>query len=359
MKKRTSLILLALLLAISMVAIGCPDPAVEVVEEVVPWPGYPDPQFVWRIQTLAPAGVAAWFEPFVDFTERVGEISGGRLIVEPFSDGAIVGTFKVFDAVVGGVFEGFHSWPSYWVGKEPAFNHVSGMAMGFPEQWMKQAWFWERGGIDLVRELYAEFDLFYVGPIAYGAEIMQFIHPVDDLDDFAGLLFRTPAGMTADLLTAMGAAVTVLPGGEIFTALELGVIEGFEWCPIPINFPMGFHLLAPYFIHPGFHLTAGTTSFVVHMDDWNALPADLQEIVVAAVREWSYRNYQRVRVDEVYYLEVMLDDGNIRMPFPEEDIAEIRLMALDIWERWAEKSPMSAAIVESQIEFKRYLGIVE
>jgi len=359
MNKRLLSMTLVMLLALSLIAIGCPPAAEEGVGEIVPWPGYPNPQFVWRVQTLAPAGVAAWYEPFEDFTERVREISGGRLIIKPFPDGAIVGTFKVFDAVVARTFEGFHSWPAYWTGKDPAFASVSGMAMGFPEQWMMQAWFWEWGGIDLVRELYAEHDLFFVGPVGYGAEIMQFTYPVDDLDDFAGLLFRTPAGQTADLLTAMGAAVTILPGGEIFTALELGVIEGFEWCPIPINFPMGFHKLAPYFIHPGFHMTAGATEFVVHMDVWNALPADLQHLVVAAVREWSYRNYQRVRVDEVYYLDKMLADGNVRMDFPEEDIETIRRLALDVWERWAGRTPMSGAIIESKMEFMRAIGILE
>jgi len=362
MNKKVMLLslMLALLLALSPVAMGCPPPPVEVVEKIVPWPGYPEPQFVWRVQTVSPAGIAVWYEPFLAFVERVRELSRGRLVIEPFPCGAIVGPFEVFDAVVAGVFEGFHSWPSYWVGKEPAFTHFSGMVMSLPEQWMVEAWYWEGGGIELARELYAKFDLFYVGPVGYGTEIMQFVRPVYGLACFDGMLFRTPAGITADFVAGMGASIVILPGGEIFTAVELGVIEGFEWCPLPINYPMGFHLVAPYFIHPGFHLLAGATEFVVHMDHWNALPPYLQEIVVAAVREWSAAGYHRLRIDEAYYLARMLAAGNVWLPpFPEEDMAEIRQIAVGVWEEWAAKSPFSARVVESKLDFKRHLGVLD
>jgi len=359
MKKRALLITMGLVLVLSLVAIGCPPAPGEVVEKIVPWPGYPEPEFTWRIQSVWATGVRGGWEPFLAFTERVKELSRGRLVIEAFPDLAIVGTFAVFDATVAGVIDGFHSWPSYWTGKDPAFASLSGKAMSFPEQWMMDAWYWEWGGIELARELYAKYDLFFVGSQKYGSEIMQFTRPVDDLDDFAGLLFRTPAGQTADLLTRMGAAVTILPGGEIFTALEVGVIEGFEWVTISINFPMGFHRLAPYFIHPGFHMMAGATEFVVHMDVWNALPADLQAIVIAALREWSAEHYHRVRIEEMIYIERMLADGNVRMDFPEEDVEKIRLMAFDIWKEWAARSPMSGRILESKIAFQRHLGLIE
>ena len=323
-------------------------------------PVAPEPAqvFEWRVQTVWPPGLLA-YEPFLRFTERVEEMSGGRLLIEPFPAGAIVGTFDKFDSVIAGVFEAYHSWPSYWVGKEPAFGSMPGITMGFPKSWQLDAWFWERGGIELARRLYAQFDLFYVGPQMYGTESIHFRVPVHSIADLQGLKIRTPAGMTADLIDRLGAAVVILPGGEIYSALDKGLIDGTEWTTLHMNYELGLHEVAPYFMKKGFHQPTGATEFVVRMDVWEALPDDLKAIVEAAVREWSLQQWYATDVANFVAREAMLEFGNVEVVFPEAEIAELRKIAMAVWEDWAAKSPLSAEFIESKVEFMKLLGIIE
>ena len=377
MKKKIWLIPLAMLLASSLAVVGCPPPPVppeiaelekelaaerarvaeleEKIAGMVPAPEV----FHWRVQSLEPAGSLA-YEVFVRFTERVRELSDGRLRIEPFPAGAIVGTFEKFTAAMDGVFEGFHSLPAYWTGKEPAFATVKGIPMGFPESWQFDAWFWEKGGIDLVREVYAKFDLFFVGPQHYNKEPMHFRVPVTTLADLEGLKFRSPAGMVADLMAEIGATVVVLPGPEIYTALDKGIIDGTEFGPLNLNYDWGFHEVARYFMFPGFHQPTAVTEFTVRMDVWEALPDDLRGIVETAVRDFGADYWYAMAIDDLTAKESMIALGNVLLdPLPEADIAKAREKAEEVWEKWKAKSPLAAEIIESQMEFMRLLGIID
>lgn len=355
MKKKIMLIPLALCLALSLVTIGCPPVEPEVQPPVAP---EPVEVFRWRVQTAWPSGFLPYVE-FVRFTERLEELTGGRLIIEPFPAGAIVSLPEKFDAVIAGVFEGYQCWASLRAGKDAAFASIPGVTMGFPEIWQLDAWFWEWGGIELTRQLYAQFGLFYVGPQMYGTEPLHFIKPVHSIADLPGLKIRTPAGMTADLIDRLGASVVILPGGEIYSALDKGLIDGTEWTTLHMNYELGLHEVAPYFITTGFHQPTGANEFAVRMDVWEALPADLQALLEAAVREWSLQQWYATNIADIRAREAMLEFGNVELELPEADIAEIRKVALTVWEDWAAKSPMSAEIIESKIEFMRFLGVLE
>ncbi|MCL0065386.1 hypothetical protein M1N79_00635 [Dehalococcoidia bacterium] len=236
MKKRigSMTMVLVLILALSLVAIGCPE---EEVEQPPPEVVAPEPVVIheWNIQSVMAAGWAA-YPPFVALTEKIYEMTDGRVVITPHPCGAIVGPFEKFDSVAAGVLDGMHSWSSYWIGKDPAFVGGPGLTAAFEEDWQLEAWYWERGGLELMREVYAGFDLFLVGPSTYGAESLHFVKPVDTLAEFQGLLFRTPPGMTSDLFGRLGAEIVVLPGGEIYLALDKGIILGTEFMPMSIMY---------------------------------------------------------------------------------------------------------------------------
>jgi TRAP-type mannitol/chloroaromatic compound transport system substrate-binding protein len=354
MNKRILGTTLVMLLALSVVAIGCPpvevDPAVPVPVPVV--------IHEWDIQSVMGAGWEA-YPPFVRLAEKIYEMSGGQIRITPHPDGAITGPFEVFDAAVGGVLDGFHSWSSYWIGKDPAFVGGPGLTAGFAEDWQLEAWYYLRGGLELMREVYAKFDLFLVGVSTYGAESLHFTKPVDTLEEFRGLLFRTPPGMTSDLFGRLGASIVILPGGEIYLALDKGIIDGTEFMPMAIMYDLGIHEVAPYFVAKGFHMPTAVTNFVVRMDRWEALTPDLQAIVENAVRVWSTDQWFTSALANLDARDGMLAAGNTELFFTAEDRATVRREALVVWETWAERSPETRVIIESQIAFMRELGLIE
>jgi TRAP-type mannitol/chloroaromatic compound transport system substrate-binding protein len=301
------------------------------------WPGYP---------------------PFVRFTEKVYDMSGGRIVITPHPDGTIVGPFEVFDAAIAGVLDGFHSWSSYWIGKDPAFVGGPGLTAGFAEDWQLEAWFHKRGGLELMREIYDKFGLFKVGPVTYGAESLHFTKPVDTLPEFRGLLFRTPPGMTTDLFARLGARLVILPGGEIYLALDKGTIEGAEFMPIAIMYAMGIHEVAPYFTAKGFHMPTAVTNFVVREDRWQALTPDLQAIMENAVRVFSTDLWYTSAIANIDARDAMVAAGNTEVFFTAADLAAVRREALVVWEAWAGRSPETKKIIQSQIDFMRELGLL-
>ena len=66
-----------------------------------------------KIQTAWDAGTLGYVK-FQDFCKNVGEMSDGKLVVEGFPAGAIVGTFELFAAVKAGVFDGMHCFDVAW-----------------------------------------------------------------------------------------------------------------------------------------------------------------------------------------------------------------------------------------------------
>lgn len=358
MKVKVIVGLMALLLVILPVFAGCAPAQVPAAEQPAPAPAAPEQEvFEWRVQTLWPPG-AAVYPPFHEFGDMVYAMSGGRLKIETFTSGALVGTFDKFDAAVDGVISGFHSFSPYWSGKDPAFSMLSPVH-SFPEAWMMEAWYMEGGGLELARELYAQHDLFYVGPVVYGSDSMHFSKPWESLADFQGLKIRTPPGMSTDFLTALGASPVTLPPGEIYHALETGVIDAVDFLSLSTMYGLGIHEVAPYFMTRSIMEPTGISSFVVRMDLWQALPADLQAIVEAAVASWSREHLHRGELADLEAREAMLAAGLTEVFVPEEEKARVMEIAMDTWADWGARSPMAGRIEASMREFMQRLEVIE
>ena len=75
-----------------------------------------------------------------------------------------------------------------------------------------------------------------------------------------------------------------VPGGEIFTALQSGVIDATEWVGPYNDLAFGLHKAAKYYYYPGWHEPGTTLESLINRDAYDALPADLQSIVMNACK---------------------------------------------------------------------------
>jgi TRAP-type mannitol/chloroaromatic compound transport system substrate-binding protein len=121
---------------------------------------------------------------------------------------------------------------------------------------------------------------------------------------------------------------------------------------------LGIHEVAPYFMTLGLMEPSSTTSLVVRKDKWEALPPDLQAIVEAAVAQWSREHLHLGEIADRKAREAMLAAGNTEVFPTDEERAEVRKIAMEIWEDWAGRSPMAARVHESLVEFMRFLGVI-
>jgi TRAP-type mannitol/chloroaromatic compound transport system substrate-binding protein len=146
-------------------------------------------------------------------------------------------------------------------------------------------WMWNGGGKELLAEHRRETMGLHSIPCGLGAtELFAHSHkPLRTVEDFKGVKFRT-AGSFADVLTAMGASPTVVPGGEVYTMLERQAIDATEWSGPSENIKAGLHEIAKYIIYPGVHTNAFFQEFAISAEKWDAIPENLQQKIEAACR---------------------------------------------------------------------------
>lgn len=362
MKKGIWSILLALVLAISLVVIGCPPAPVEPVKPPAP-PPPPEPvRFEWRAQSIYPSGFPG-FDINLRFAERVKKLSGGRLDIKIFPIGAIVPAFESFDAVSRGVMEMHFKTPLWWGGKDPVMPLLTGLPGGLKYGHQIDSWYWNQGGIEIAREVYAKHNIYFVGPWSFGrlplgAEILHSRVPLHKVEDIKGLKVRS-AGVSARYFAALGASVVTVPGPEIYTALKLGTVDAAEYLGAATNFEYGLHEVASYVILPGLHARTMVDDVAVNMDAWKKLPPDLQGILEAVTREYSQVMANEYELLDHAALEKMKKLGVKVIEWSPAEIAKAIAKARELWKELAAASPLSAKVVESQIKYMKLVGIID
>jgi TRAP-type mannitol/chloroaromatic compound transport system substrate-binding protein len=309
----------------------------------------------WRCQSMW-SGAELTYKAFQDFCERVTVNTGGRLVIEPFAAGAVTGAFETLDAVTAGVLQAHSSWPGYFSGKDAGLAVISDFVFGYQHPHQAEAWFQHRGGLQMLREAYAKYNIYPVGVSWWGVETMVSKRPVLKLEDFKGIKIRSPQGMTAEILTKLGASIVVLPGGEVFSALDKGVVDAADWGTLSMNERMGFHAVAK---HPTklFH-SMPVQEFSVNMVAWKALPDDIKAVLHSMAREWTWDQVQRVAVDDIRVGKELATKNIKTDSWDDELMKKMRELAMKTWEDWSKKTPLAKQAYDSQLAWLKDLAVV-
>jgi TRAP-type mannitol/chloroaromatic compound transport system substrate-binding protein len=245
------------------------------------------PVFKWRMATSWTAENLFYTEAASAICRRVNSLSDGRLVIEPFPAGSLVGALEVMDAVSTGQVEMGHSWSGYWLDKDPSFE----LFTSIPDQMIAHEWLvWMYGpskGINLWQELYASYHIIPFPGGLVGPEFGFFTRkPVRTLEDFKGLKLRV-TGLASDVLKELGATIVLTAPGDIKSSMQKGEIDGFEFSTPAVDWPMGFQEIAPYVCLPSWHQPSAMLETIVNQSAYEKLPEDLQEILESAAKEVS------------------------------------------------------------------------
>jgi len=289
--------------------------------------------FKWRMQDIW-GTETVYHKANQKLVDRIRQMSDGRLDITMFPRGAMATPRNTFDAMSRGVFQGHISAPAYWAGKIPACTILMSVPAGIDNVDDFNVWFWERGGVEIAREAYAPYGLYFVGPgiIEQNYQFLKKNHPVRTIADYKA---------------------------EVYTAVETGVLEGVAGYTVVGWHDFGIHEITKWIIQPGFLQPATNLDVVVNMKAWKKLPADLQAIFECAVREWGQYWYAGDHLENAKALKKMLDYGLEILTLPDADLVKIREIALPIVDKWAAKDPLAAKAWESQKEYLRFLGKIK
>lgn len=237
--------------------------------------------FRLRMATSFPAGQPVYTTGpggALDFADRCREASGGRLDIQVFTSGEIMPAFEVFDNTSAGNIDAHWACSYYWSGKTFAGQYFTTVPFGMSYQG-HTAWLTQGGGHELWQEVYSDFNLvpFPVG--SSGAQMGGwFREPFESPEDLKGLTFRIP-GLAGQVYEQIGLNVRLLSGGEIFPALERGVIDAAEWVGPYLDSRLGLHDAAKHYYAVDWHEPSTTTEVVFNQKTWDQLPDDLKGVV--------------------------------------------------------------------------------
>ena len=291
-----------------------------------------------------------FYDIAVHFTDSVRLASAGRLDIKPFSAGELVPAMQSFDAVSQGSAEVGHDWPGYWKGKNEAFVAFGDVPFGLDSAGYN-VWLYERGGLEMMQEVYAKFNLYALPGGQTGQDMGLFSNKkATKMEDFKGLRIRTP-GWYMDIMNSLGAAVSPLPGGEVYLALERGVIDAAEFSAPAMNYPMGFDDITKYAIQPGVHQPGGQCGLFFNMDAYNKLPEDLKQIIAICAKEtqlwslsWINNLNAKAMVEFKKNVEIVQMD--------KETLIEFRKYTKKYLDSLKAKHPMVKRVLDSQELFK-------
>jgi TRAP-type C4-dicarboxylate transport system substrate-binding protein len=240
-----------------------------------------------------------WDNPMsVTYREMIklgNEMGKGRVIFKDIGGSEVYPAFKQLEAVRSGAVDLVHSPGSYHSGEIPE-NDI--LFLG----WKAPA-FRESGLLKIMDRIHREkMGVACIGSGSWYTFNMFTKRPVKTLEDLKGLKLRASPSYVP-LAKALGVSTVSMPMGEVYTALETGVVDG-ACLPSIGNVDYGLHKILRYQVYPFFWF-ASTHWIDVNAKWFDNLPNDARQIILAVVQkndEQAYDLYSELEAKDVKLL---------------------------------------------------------
>jgi len=308
----------------------------------------------WRIQTSWPGGIG--LKIFTDWCNGIVEKTDGELAFKPFAAKAVVGAWQLFDAVSHGVLEAMNPFTLYWAGRMPASVFFSSYPLGPRTNQEWDVFYYALGGLEIARAEFAKHGMYYVGPIHHGPNIIHSKVPIRSIEDFKGRKMRVPGGMVSELFSGAGAKTTLLPGSEIFPALEKGTIDVADYVGPAVNYALGFHQVTKYIsMGPAGYMSlyqpVDLMDLTVGMKTWRALSRKMKQFVEMEVHVYSDMHFARIQKADQEAWVKFAEAGTVVTRLTEDDVNKFTKIAVPLWYNWANKDKVAARVFKIQLDY--------
>jgi len=265
------------------------------------------------------------------YAETVAVLTDGRIKINVFQAGALGPALKVTETVQKGVADAGHNWPGYDWAIDRAGAIFGGWSAGpNPEETLM--WLYNGGGAELWKQWRKEkFDVVIVPCGVLETEFFMHAHkPVRTVEDMKGLKLRTSAAW-AEIAPMLGASTVILPGSEVFSALERKVVDAIEWGGPGINLSEGFHKIAKYVMTPGLHQPSGAHECMFNKNVWAKIGDKDKALLELAGRMTMLDTYLAyVKSDVDAYAQIKANP-NVEMIRVDQSLIDATLKASNEW----------------------------
>lgn len=308
--------------------------------------------FSWKMVTTWPRDFPGLGTGANRLAEIIGRMSNGRLKIKVYGGGELVPPLEVFSAVQQGTAEMGHGAAYYWRGAVKSSLIFTGIPFGLTANELN-GWFYYGGGLELYRKAYEPHGLV---PFPAGSSGTQmggwFNKEINTVADLSGLKMRIP-GLGGEALARAGGTPVNVPGSEVYTALQSGVVDAAEWVGPMNDQAMGLYQAAKYYYYPGWQEPGSALECIVNAQAWASLPDDLKEIVAVACQATTTDMYAEFEALNGDYLYSLINEHGVELrAFPDDVLASLKQHTFDILDDTAAEDPLFDEIWTS---FRNYM----
>lgn len=304
----------------------------------------------WRVASSFTANMPVIGETMIEYADRMRLLTAGAIDLEIFEPGEIASGLEITESVKEGKVDAGYLWIGYDQGRIPASALLAAVPFGMePVEYI--AWWYYGGGRELGEDLYREHNIMPVLCHISGPETAGwFRDAVNSLDDIEGLKIRF-AGLGGKVMQRLGASVTMLPGGEIFPALEKGAIDATEFSQPSVDQMLGFDRIASYNYFPGWHQPSSAQHLVFNLAQWNSLREETQALFRTSCRANITNTLSEGELQQGPIMKDLAERGVNAEVLPMEILRRLKEVSNEVLDEEAAKDEHFAKILTSQREF--------
>jgi len=310
-----------------------------------------NPEVKWRLASSFPKSLDTIYGGAEVMSKMVSDLTDGKFQIQVFAAGEIVPALQAADAVTNNTVEMCHTVSYYYVGKDPTFAISASVPFGLNAR-QQNAWLFQNGGNELFNEFYKKFNIYGLPCGNTGAQMGGwFRKEVKTVADLQGLKMRI-GGIAGQVLQKLGVVPQQIGGGDIYPALEKGMIDGAEWVGPYHDEKLGFAKVAPYYYYPGFWEGGPCVHAFVNLDKWNGLPKAYQAALTAAC---TYANTQMAAKYDVVNplaLKRLVGAGTQLRPFSQEILEACLKASNELYSEISAKNPDFKKAIDAMTAFR-------
>jgi TRAP-type mannitol/chloroaromatic compound transport system substrate-binding protein len=307
----------------------------------------------WKLAMTWPSSHLLLSSSSLKVSQMVEEMSGGNFIIKIEGKEKHKAPLGILDMVKGGQYQMGSSASYYYKGKD--INTIWFTSTPFGMTTIEQySWFYYGDGMKYMKTVY---DKFKVMSFPGGNTDTQmggwFRKEINSLKDLKGIKMRIP-GLAGEVMARLGVAVSSIPAGELYTALDRGTIDALEWVGPGIDIKKGFHKVAPYY-YTGWHEPTGEMQFLVNKRAFNKLTKEYQAMLITAMKAASADTYyENFAANSEAWAKMKTSYPDIKVKsFPPEVLKAMKKTTDEVFKEYAAKNKLFKEIYENQQQFMK------
>lgn len=291
------------------------------------------------------------------WTDNIEKSSNGRIKIDLIPLDSALKSSDMLTGVRNNIIDGAIATAAMYSGEDPGFGLIGDTISAWNSDEDILKFYYYGGGYEVVDEVFQKYGAKLIGVSLTGAESLPSKIKLEKVEDFKGLKIRAPSGPIQKLFASMGASPVGLPGSEIYTALEKGIIDAADFSTFANNQKQGVHDIAKYPIYPGIH-SSPAVHVIMNLKKWNALSENDQVFMVSYFKGMALDSLLQAHYEDRIAYGEAVKNGVTPIAWSEEEIAKVRGHAMKIWKEIADDSVIGKMYYDTLIKFLDSQGMM-